>query len=1233
MERPAPFMIVGIGASAGGLEAFSELLEHLPPDTGMAFVLVQHLAPDHKSVLADILARATSMPVVEAADGMEVAPDTVYVMPAGQDLTIEQGVLRLSARPASGHHLPVDAFFASLALDRGDRAIAVVLSGTASDGSEGVRAVKARGGATIAQDPLTAKYQGMPQSAIATGAVDMVLAAPLIAARLAVLGSPVPPGAPDPGVLPVPSHDSPVLSEMLALVRAATEADFSHYKQNTVLRRIGRRMALHHMQDLQEYLRLLRTDRSEVEALYQDILIHVTSFFRQAPVFAVLKKKCFPQIAEAKAGGQVRFWVPGCASGEEAYSLAIAWAEYVGVGDLASLPFTVFATDINQRVIDRARAGVYPESIASDVSPERLERFFTPVEDGFRVVKSLRDACVFAKHDLTRDPPFSKIDLVSLRNVLIYLGPLLQHRIMPLLHFALRPRAFLLLGESESIGTFTDIFSPVDKKARIYTRRESVVALTVLPRPPAGGGTGAPSESAPLQAFDLSGEADRIVLDGYAPVGVIVDADFQIRQFRGGSGPYLQVAPGRASFDVLRMAREGLAGELRSALHEANQDSAPVERQNIRVLRDDGVVAVGFSVVPITSPSGERSFLILFRDMPPAREAGLTADPIVVSAADGTSAQSAAELERELSDVREYARSVLEDKEAANEELRSANEELQSANEELQSVNEELETTSEEVQSSNEELQSLNDELQATNEALDRREQELQDARDYARAVVDTVKEPLCVVDADFRVVSANASFYETFETKAEDTLGRDFFALDRGQWDFANLRELVSGVVRGKRDFQDFVVEREFARVGPRTMLLSGRRVAGDEAGREGNVLLAVFDITRSRRTEALSDALDAANLIMISTMDYQTILEGVLTTAVEVLACDDANLAVPEGASWVVGYSLKSPDEQGAEWIPEEGIRASSPLQLSSPNGSRLHMPLRSRGKVAGILTFGRTGRSAAFTDIERDFVHKLAPALSLALENAKLFSEEHRVSYVLQASLLPSAFPFSGVDVGVAYRPANEVELVGGDFYDLFPLGDGRVAVVVGDVSGKGVEAASLTGTVRAMLRSFASLDPSPALLLSNANELLLAQLSPELFVTVIVAVIDPASGKVTVSSAGHPPPMACGGEVRLLEGPPGLPLGAGGGTYREADFDLAAGEAVILYTDGLIEARRGGEFFGEEGVARALAGEDVSDVQGMVDRLVSSATQFAGGRLSDDLAVIAVRVGAESLQIEP
>ena len=613
--------------------------------------------------------------------------------------------------------------------------------------------------------------------------------------------------------------------------------------------------------------------------------------------------------------------------------------------------------------------------------------------------------------------------------------------------------------------------------------------------------------------------------------------------------------------------------------------------------------------------------------------------------------------------MREYARAVLEDKESANEELRSANEELQSTNEELQSVNEELETASEEVQSANEELRTLNEELHAVNSqlaklndelttkntellevntALDAREIELRSARDYALAVIDTVREPLLVLDPDFRVVSASPPFYSMFNTSAPRTLGQGFFELEEGHWDIAELRDALRGVLVNGEDFQDFIVDREVPRLGRRTMVLSGRRMHS-VSGEHENVLLAIDDITERAQAQALSDALDQINLVMISTVDYDELLDRAMTEAAQALRCDEAVLVVPVDGSWITRFSAGAPWASPGKAVPDEEARQFSALAIGQraivstsslevrarfssidAGTQKVHVPLRSRDDVVGAFSFGRYDCKGRFTDAELDFIDKLAPALSMALENAELHANEHRIAEVLQTSLLKPVTTVSGVEIGLAYRPAHAAERVGGDFYDLFVLKDERVAVVVGDVSGKGVYAASLTETVRATLRALASIDSSPSSILAKANSLLLTQVPTGQFATVLLAMLDIRRGRVTASSAGHPPPVICGEHTRILEVGSGTPLGAMSSDYRETEFDLLPGETMVLYTDGLTEARRGADFFGERRLVETLTGQDCSDVQGMVDALISRVTDHAKGRLTDDLAVIAVRL---------
>src|SRR6266851_3001788 len=479
-SRRALFPIVGVGASAGGLEAFTQLLKALPPRTGMAYVLVQHLDPTHESVLTELLTKTTEMPVRQVADATPVEPNHVYVIPPNVDLIISQGILRLTARTeARGHHMPIDRFLRSLAEDQGSNAIGVVLSGTASDGTLGLAAIKAEGGITFAQDEKSAKFDGMPQSAIAAGCVDLVLPPDGIAEELArICEHPYLAHSSSSEIAELIPDGDPQLKDILHLLRTANGVDFSDYKPATVKRRILRRMALHKVGELKGYVQFLQHHPAEVEALYEDILIKVTSFFRDPDAFEALKTEVFPSILKHRSPEEpIRVWVPGCSTGEETYSQAIALLEFMG-NRSADIPIQLFGTDLGQGGIEKARAGIYPDSIAADVSPERLRRFFLKVEGGYRINKTIRDMCVFARQNLLQDPPFSRIDVISCRNVLIYLGPVLQKRIMPIFHYALKPKGFLMLGGAEGLlGTASDLFELMDRKHKIYYRKSTASRL------------------------------------------------------------------------------------------------------------------------------------------------------------------------------------------------------------------------------------------------------------------------------------------------------------------------------------------------------------------------------------------------------------------------------------------------------------------------------------------------------------------------------------------------------------------------------------------------------------------------------------------------------------------------------------------------------------------------------------------------------------------------------------
>ena len=850
------FPIVGVGASAGGLDAFKQLLGALPVDTGMAFVLVQHLDPSHDSILAELLAKASRMPVSEVQADTTVEPDHVYVTPGRKDVALEGNVLTLVPRiTTGGRHLPIDSFLRTLAEARGSRAVGVILSGTGSDGTLGATAIKAQGGIAFAQDPESAAHDGMPRSAIAAGCVDFVLSPRRIAEELSRLSRHpdvfTPPGderADEPQ--PSSPQEKDGFRAILALLRRTTGSDFSAYKPPTIKRRIARRMALANVETLEEYASYLEGHADEAQALHQECLITVTSFFRDPGTFQVLSREVLPRLLKHRPpGAPLRVWVPGCATGEEVYSIVICLLE--AAAEQGTNPtFQVFGTDLSESAVEKARSGRYLPQIAQDVSPARLQRFFHEVDGGYRVIQSIRDMCVFARHDVTRDPPFSRMDLISCRNVLIYLEPRMQQKVMAVFHYALLTSGVLLLGTSETTSTAEDLFTAVDKRHRIYLKRPA--AAPTLP------GLGAPrdragQDSRPVAAKpgpreELPREADRILLARYAPAGVIVDEKDDIVEFRGETEPYLEHAHGRASLNLFKMARKGLLLEIRRVIQEARKKDAPVRAQGVSLRQRGHVRRLDLEAVPLRgSLEKERSLLVLFEARPETRSpnGGRTQRR---SPGDGAEAKASAILRRELSEATQYLQAVTEQHEAANEELQASNEEVLSANEELQSINEELETAKEELQASNEELATLNQELQGRNLQLER-------ALEYANGIVETVRNPLLILSAGLRVERANRSFYDYFRVAPEETVGRVVYELGEGQWDIPTLRHMLDEHLRQAARVEDVQVEHDFPRVGRRTLIVNARKLHR-ESGHE-SILLAFEDKSAARNTEIEREAL----------------------------------------------------------------------------------------------------------------------------------------------------------------------------------------------------------------------------------------------------------------------------------------------------------------------------------------------------------------------------------------
>jgi two-component system, chemotaxis family, CheB/CheR fusion protein len=721
------FPIVGIGASAGGLAAFESFFSGMPggAEIGMAFVLVQHLAPDHKSILTELVKRYTRMLVYEVEDGMEVQPNCAYIIPPNCDMALLAGRLHLLEQTTRhGLRLPIDYFFRSLAQDQHERAICIVLSGTGSDGTLGAREVKGEGGLVMAQSPDSTEFDGMPRSVIATGLVDHILPPAAMPTQLATYVQHAFHRQPATAAT-LDGITQETLKKIFVVLRAQTSHDFSQYKQNTLIRRIERRMALHRIDRIDDYLRFMQKTPVEVEALFRDLLIGVTSFFRDAEAFESLQTQIIPRIfADKPAGATVRIWVCGCSTGEEAYSIAILIHEYLQTLDHGH-KVQIFASDVDRHAIEQARTGAYPASIASDVSANRLARYFILDADNelYRIQKVIRDLLVFSEQDVIKDPPFSKLDLISCRNVLIYMNKDLQRKLMALFHFALTPRGVLFLGASESVGDLLTLFTPIEQKWKIYERQESLLpqlrpAFNEITTPVTERiirPTTLRQEGLGEAKVDLRMITERALAAHYAQAAVLITNRGEILHVYGRTGKYLEPAPGDATLNILTMAREGLQRELTTALYRAVALREPVYRENLRVRTNGDFSTVNLTVRPVavnliaTPPN---LFLVILDELPLApvdRDVLPDAETTLLGA---PGPNRIAALEQELRAKEEYLQTTVEEMETANEELNSANEEMQSVNEELHSTNEELETSKEELQSLNEELATVNAELQ-----------------------------------------------------------------------------------------------------------------------------------------------------------------------------------------------------------------------------------------------------------------------------------------------------------------------------------------------------------------------------------------------------------------------------------------------------------------------------------------------------------------------------------------
>ncbi len=958
------FPIVGIGASAGGLEAIEKFFTNIPSDSGMAFVIVMHFDPSGKSIMAEILKNYTKMEIFQVEDGMRIRQDCVYIIPPNKDMAILHKTLHLyEPMVRRGVRHPIDFFFRSLADDQKEYAICIILSGTGTEGTMGLRAIKGEGGMVMVQSIESATYDGMPRSALATGLVDYVLLPEKMPEQLIKYVEQFYAKGIKPEKM-VSEQTVNYLQKIVILVRNQTGLDFSQYKQSTLVRRIDRRMNLHQINRISEYIHYLQENPAEIQILQKEFLIGVTSFFREPEAFKSLKEKAVPEIFKNMTSDQtVRVWVPACSTGEEAYSIAIILKEYMDEVK-SDIKAQIFATDVDREAIEVARTGVYPENIAIDVSPERLSRFFIKNSDSYNVNKEIREMVVFAPQNVISDPPFLRIDLISCRNLMIYLTPDVQKKLLLILHYSLNQDGFLFLGSSETVGDFTDLYSPADKKWKLFKRKGertpllpatgAILAATRIEIPQAEMPGRGEIKTRPA---NIGEQIEKMLLNTYAPPSVIVNENGDILYIHGRTGKYLEPAPGRPSLNVREMARQGIRTELNIALHTVVTQKKDAIFRDLKVKTNGAVQTINLTVKPINEPERLHGLImIIFEDVPP-RE---VSKPAETTSESKQAEEFVVDLEKELKHTRENLQATIEELQTSNEELKSTNEELQSANEELQSTNEELNASKEELQSLNEELVTLNAEHQTKIEELSKsasdmnnvlisteiatifldndlrikgftpsavrlmnliktdigrpisdivlnlkdvdpvrdsnevlsnlvfKEKEVEDTKNknwylmritpyrtienvidgvvisfiditklkralkmleqdyrvFTTSIIDTIREPLMVLDKDLKIILTNRSFYRLFKVSPEETEDRFIYDVGNRQWDIPQLRKLLEEIIPKSNQFDDFKVEHVFPEIGRKIMLLNARRIYQEGIGTE-RILLAIEDIT----------------------------------------------------------------------------------------------------------------------------------------------------------------------------------------------------------------------------------------------------------------------------------------------------------------------------------------------------------------------------------------------------
>lgn len=835
--------IVAIGASAGGIEPILVLLENLPTVSGAAYVIIQHLPAKQDSLLPKLLQEKIHIRVQVAVDKMRLEPDTIYAIPGDAFPAVMDGHFALKERSGTQPtpHV-IDDFLCTLAPVYQNKAVAVILSGTGSDGTAGVQAIKAQGGITFAQDD-TAQFAGMPHSAIDSGFIDFILPPERIAHEIqTILNGPY---KNELDVESIAAREND-LRRIHQLLLKKHDIDFSLYKQTTIIRRIIRRMSLNHINTLDQYIKLLTSHPEEIDQLHRDLLINVTSFFREPDLYTALSKKIFPELLkDRRPADPIRIWIPACATGEEPYSIAICFFEYLK-DKAISTPIQIFATDLSENAITKARTGIYSRGSLANLSPQRLRKFFVKMDGNFQIIKPIRDICIFATHNLLKDPPFSRMDMISCQNVLIYMESTAQKKIIQAFNYALKPSRFLVLGKSETIGGNVELFEQLDKDLRIYVRKSAPgnmhLDFYVRNQATPGGGR---EDKLPVPSLhkelDVEKEAERLMLSLYMPASILVNKDLQILRFYGAAFPYLQPASGKASLNLLKLIRDELIFELRTLIKQVKKDNKSARKERVTLVDHGHSREVALEVHPIrTMP--EPHMLIVLQPAP-----SVQVEIPVAQSVGGYKHQEKDQrifsLERELKEAREHVKSITEDFEATREELQSANEEVLSSNEELQSINEELETSKEELQSTNEELITINEELQLRNN-------ELKEAFDYSRAIIETIREPLMVLNTDLRILTVNNAFAGIFRLGQEEVEGNYLYEIGTGMFDIPLLLEQLRKMTAKHSWLQDFELDHIFPGLGNKNLALNAMRMTGD-GGKKTRILLAIEDITEGYTTK----------------------------------------------------------------------------------------------------------------------------------------------------------------------------------------------------------------------------------------------------------------------------------------------------------------------------------------------------------------------------------------------